>query len=171
MFGNNVFDCYSRQFSTGSRLHYLLVTLQREHNIQLVWRPTAPAGGCGITNNPLHSKHFYEKYNEIVHKFIASLPEPVPFIDLWNASIPKWREHISPTDALHYCLFTKVNVPALWNSLLAEILQPEAAGSGFNNVWDISPTGVSLIVVRWSWLIVAVCVVGYAYKLRSGARL
>lgn len=116
--GVNSESCYKRQFSSESRLHEILNTLKHHYNVTLIWRDTAPAGACGHTTDPAHSVSSFQTYNQVAKHFVREYEYAGVIPSIWHDSVSKWREHIRPLDTLHWCLFTKFNVPSIWNTLL-----------------------------------------------------
>jgi hypothetical protein len=123
-------SCYQRHFGPNSRLFHLLQNLKKKHHIVPIWRDLAPAGICdtthqslAITENYMNYVELFPVYNAISQKLITS-PHlgglVVPHV--WEYSLPHWREHRASIDVVHWCMFTKYNIPSLWNTLLFELM-------------------------------------------------
>ena len=121
----NVRFCYEKQFSVNSTLFRLLHRLKEHHGVTPIWRDTAPGGVCQ-GKRFFFGKHTYYKtftsYNSIASRFVTSQLNGLVIPKVWETSLDKWRDHVGMEDMLHWCVFKKLNVPSIWNTLLYDLL-------------------------------------------------
>ena len=81
--------------------------------------PAGPAGMCHVTGS--YQDHaLLTRCNDIAPK--ALKPEGVLMLDIWNATLPYWDQHISAADQLHYCLFQAESAQNVWIEKLMDLI-------------------------------------------------
>jgi hypothetical protein len=110
---------YRVHFSAHSDLMIHIRSLIQDHNVTVIWRDTSPAGICGEHDKYLDHGQF-SAFNDIARK--ALLKEGVLMLDIWNATLPYWDQHIGGGDQLHYCVYQVESAQNVWIKALIELI-------------------------------------------------
>ena len=122
----NVVHYFEKHLSVNSTLFRLLHRLKEHHGVTLIWRDITPGGVCKggtVFRGEFPYYESFTRYNSIARKFVTSQLDGLVIPKVWEMSLDKWRDHVSNNDTLHWCIFRKMNVPSIWNTLLYDLLE------------------------------------------------
>jgi hypothetical protein len=118
-------EAYRLHFAAHSDLMIHIRSLIQDHNVTVVWRDTSPAGICGEHDKNLDHGQF-SSFNYIARK--ALLKEGVLMLDIWNATLPYWDQHLGGRDQLHYCTCQVESAQNVWILSLIELISNHLDG-------------------------------------------
>ena len=106
-------------FRQEGELMIMVRSVQHDYNTTVIWRDTSPAGNC-IDGDPYKLHSHFKQLNEIARQ--AFRESGALLLDIWDATLPFYDQHLSSRDLLHYCLYQATSPQNIWIEKLMDMV-------------------------------------------------